>query len=382
MNSAQCNIAGSVAFVGDIFIPDNVSRIVFSDELKHIMDSCRVRSCNFESPVNGVGQEELKVGPHLRQSVNAPSVVERAGFNLVNLANNHICDFGPDALSATKKSFHVATIGVGMSLKEAVEPVYFDLNGMNVGFLSFGEAEFGAIMEDGGGFAWVNHPCVNTLIREVRQTCDVLLVQVHAGVEKSDLPLPEWRQRYKELIDAGADAVIATHPHVPQGWEEYKGKPVFYSTGNFCFIRNDTHPYWQKGLLVKLDIHTDGSVSHECYGVERNGNAVSLSHDADFTRHLDVICRMLRSEEYNKEIDRIALDSWEHYYRRYYENAINGVSRFNVKNLLKFFKRLLFREGMNVPFLIHNNRIESHYWLARRAFNQLYQKQSQHGKNI
>lgn len=48
---------------------------------------------------------------------------------------------------------------------------------------------------------------------------DYLIVFNHGGVEYMDVPLPEWRDVYRLWIEMGADAVIASHPHVPQGYE-------------------------------------------------------------------------------------------------------------------------------------------------------------------
>ncbi len=60
------------------------------------------------------------------------------------------------------------------------------------------------------GYAWINHNRTNEIIKKSAFECDYLLVQVHAGVEEINIPLPEWRARYKELIDLGASAVICS----------------------------------------------------------------------------------------------------------------------------------------------------------------------------
>ena len=57
----------------------------------------------------------------------------------------------------------------------------------------------------------------------------------HAGLEKVNYPLPEFREQYKRFIDYGADAIIAHHPHVVQGWEYYNNKLIAYSLGNFIW---------------------------------------------------------------------------------------------------------------------------------------------------
>ena len=382
MKQGQSTIICSMAFAGDIFIPSGINPIYFSPRLENILASCQIQACNMEAPIEGVGEKQLKAGPHLHQSATAPAILESAGFNLISLANNHICDFGLQALIKTKEAFRVPTIGAGRSFAEANRAKTITVSGAKVAFLSFGEAEFGAIIENEGGFAWINLPQTDEMIVETKKQNDILIVQVHAGVEQTEIPLPEWRARYKTLIDLGADAVIASHPHVPQGWEEYKGKPIFYSLGNFFFATDNKHPLWNKGLLVKIDICSDLSLTYECIGIERKDDKVDILESEEFSKYLSHLCDSLAEPVYTALMNKIAIVLWNRHYRRHYENSINGVSRFNILHLLKFIKRLLSGKGMNIPVLIHNIRIESHYWIVRRALNQLYIKECKYGNKL
>ena len=72
-------------------------------------------------------------------------------------------------------------------------------------------------------------------IKKLREQCDYLVVYVHWGIERSERPEDYQRSLGKQYIDAGADVVIGSHPHVLQGVEYYKGKPIVYSLGNFIF---------------------------------------------------------------------------------------------------------------------------------------------------
>ena len=72
-------------------------------------------------------------------------------------------------------------------------------------------------------------------IRKLREQCDYLVVYVHWGIERKETPEDYQRSLGKQYIDAGADVVIGSHPHVLQGVEYYKGKPIVYSLGNFIF---------------------------------------------------------------------------------------------------------------------------------------------------
>lgn len=72
----------------------------------------------------------------------------------------------------------------------------------------------------------------------------------HAGLEDEDIPLPEWRERYRELIDVGCDVIIGGHTHMVQGCEIFKEKLICYSLGNFVFERNLAKKIL--GVLVNL----------------------------------------------------------------------------------------------------------------------------------
>ncbi len=66
-------------------------------------------------------------------------------------------------------------------------------------------------------------------------TCDTVIAYIHWGIERDEFPQDYQRTLARQLIDAGADIVIGAHPHVLQGIEYYKGRPIFYSLGNFIF---------------------------------------------------------------------------------------------------------------------------------------------------
>ncbi|MFW6008533.1 MAG: CapA family protein, partial [archaeon] len=78
--------------------------------------------------------------------------------------------------------------------------------------------------------------CTKTFIEQSKKYKNyekVLLI--HWGEENINYPLRSQRVKAKELINAGADLIIGTHPHVIQGYEQYKNKYIFYSLGNFFF---------------------------------------------------------------------------------------------------------------------------------------------------
>ena len=365
-------------FVGDIVIQQVPGNKFLSHSFSELMKMHQVCSCNFEAPIIGSGSPINKIGPHLTQHQSSPDLLEKAGFNVICLANNHIYDYGEEGLFGTISSFKNSLLsGAGNSYEDAYALKQLTVNGVKVGFLSYGEAQFGALTlnkHNRGGFAWINHPAVNGIVKKSKERVDVLFTHVHAGLEDHDIPLPEWRQRYKELIDLGADAIIGSHPHVPQGWETYMGKPIFYSLGNFYFDGESNDHFWNKGIAVSLSFENKELQSFKVLGIEKTNKGVIINDSDDFLSHLKHLNTILDEPVYSENISTIVSSMWDKYYKSYYETAVNGISpESSLKKLLRYnVKRLFYKEKLkpNLSFLLHNIRIESHRWVVERALSQ------------
>ena len=81
------------------------------------------------------------------------------------------------------------------------------------------------------------------------------VVMLHWGYEHTDVPAPFQRKLAHRLVDAGASIVVGHHPHVAQGWETYRGVPIFYSLGNFNFWQLDTKTTEENrwGCMVRFE---------------------------------------------------------------------------------------------------------------------------------
>ncbi|MBQ6595794.1 MAG: CapA family protein [Clostridia bacterium] len=149
------------------------------------------------------------------------AILSSSSVEVANLANNHTLDFGEQGYLDTQAALDGA--GIGHCGGTAV--FYGEKDGYTVGFLGFDQ--------------W-NHTGSQAVaaVRAVREKCDLIVVSMHWG-EEYHYVREGWQQKAgRALIDAGADLVIGTHPHVIQGIERYKGKYIVYSLGNFCFGGN------------------------------------------------------------------------------------------------------------------------------------------------
>jgi len=172
-----------------------------------------------------------------------PSLVDvlLAGeINLVSLANNHTMDYGADCLNETIDTLEKNNIkyaGAGFSLKEARKPAIIEVKGKRIGFLSYSltfPEEFWAT-DTTAGTCFPYESFVFADVKSLKQTTDFVIVACHWGAELTEQPKPYQTKFGHRLIDSGANLILGHHPHIVQGIENYKGKYIVYSLGNFIF---------------------------------------------------------------------------------------------------------------------------------------------------
>ena len=191
-------------------------------------------------------------------SENADAL-QRAGFDLMSVATNHIKNCGLNncgdrAFQDTMENLNrvgILPIGAGNNLQEALQPVVVDINGVRFGFVSLGQLEpIAFASEDTPGIAVLTEGNLRDAIQETRKVSDVVIVMPHWGPE--DVPMPNWSQLdlARVAVEAGADLVVGNHTHVVQAIEEVDGVPVFYGLGNFVFDQNWDLQHQQGVILI------------------------------------------------------------------------------------------------------------------------------------
>ena len=199
-----------------------------------------VRLGNLECVVATVGSVEPEKPNVFRVPPSSLNYVRRY-FDAVGLANNHSGDYGPQAFAQMLGLLRRSGLGYyggGHTLKEAHTPLILERQGLRIAVLGYDEFQprnFEAD-HDRAGVAWSEDEQVVRDIADARRVwhADVVIPVMHWGWEE---PKANARQRAlaRLMIEAGADAVIGGHPHQLQDTETYKGKPIFYSLGNFVF---------------------------------------------------------------------------------------------------------------------------------------------------
>ncbi|WP_096202803.1 CapA family protein [Bacillus sp. FJAT-45350] len=196
-------------------------------------------------------QFTFKMPPHYLEGI------KNAGFDMVSLANNHTMDYREEGLIDTinyLKEYEIDYIGAGENKTEAYKAHFVDIKGKKVAFLGFSR-----VLPTGTWYAQENKPGIASgyqldrmerIIKKTKKKADYVLVYIHWGIERQQTPEQYQVNKGKAMIDAGADAIIGAHPHVLQPIEEYKGKPIAYSLGNFLFPDYVSGPTAETGLLT------------------------------------------------------------------------------------------------------------------------------------
>lgn len=359
-----------ILLCGD-FVCKTKPEIRIEPELKEVIAQSDFAVVNFEAPAEGAGKAIPKSGPALRQSAESPRFLEEAGFNVILLANNHMMDMGEEGIRHTTSLFRDNTkiCGAGPAA-EAFKTIILEKEGLRVGILNAAHREFGTLgieaEEAQYGVAWINHPALNRELLRMRRECDFLIVAAHAGVEDLPVPLPEWRARYRELIDFGADAVVGSHPHVPQGWEEYQGKRIYYSLGNFYFqSAHPGTPQWNMGIALEIEIEKNGIAKYKEHITHFTPDSISIDHTAHSHSHIEWLNSLLADKkEYEKVLDSALEKIWPEY--QIY--IMRGLSAMSLRSSLHVLLHAGygFLKGGDLPLLINNFQCESHSWAIQR----------------
>lgn len=270
---------------------------------------------NFESPVVTHEAKPIeKTGPNLQCTEHAIECIVQAGFKCVMLANNHFRDYGQvgveDTINACK-SHDIDYVGGGKDLDEAEQTLFKTVNGQCLAIINVCENEWSIAGTDYGGSNPLNPVRNFQAIQDARKKADYVIVIVHGGVEHYQFPTPRMVDTYRFFIDAGADAVVNHHQHCYSSYEEYKGKPVFYGLGNFCFdSKNLRGDIWNEGYAVMLELESD-RIGYEIIPYTQCDDipAVELMDGAKlekFDKRIEEIKRIISNpEDLRQEFDKL-----------------------------------------------------------------------------
>lgn len=229
-------------------------------------------------------QYTFRVNPDYVQIFNDMQI------DVVTLANNHTMDFGTVGLTDTfdtLKSAGIPYVGAGNNITEAREIKFFEVKDKRIACLGASrvipETDWNAYSNKPGMLTTYDPAMLVEDIKTAKSQSDFVVVYVHWGVEKQNSPKEYQRGLAKQYIDAGADLVVGSHPHVLQGIEYYNGKPIIYSLGNFMFYSNISQT-----ALLKASINEQNEVKLQLIpGKAENAFTYPLEETEDIQKFYD-----------------------------------------------------------------------------------------------
>lgn len=264
----------TLGFAGDMNLDENWPTTLYlnqqvngisdciSAEIIEDTNSCDLFMINNEYTYSNAGTPMNGKAYTFRAKPERVSILGELGVDIVLLANNHIYDYGKEAMLDTFNvldSAQIDYVGAGRNIEEACKIVYYDIEGMKIAYVAASRAEKNkmtpqATESEPGILRAYDSARFLELVQEADANSDFVVANIHWGTEYSyDLEKVQ-KELGHALVEAGADAVIGTHPHVLQGIEIYEGTPIFYSLGNFWFNEKDLYSGY-----IKLSIKTSDS---------------------------------------------------------------------------------------------------------------------------
>ena len=265
----------TLSFVGDILLDSAPGRTISRGQDPFAPTAALLKEADFS-----IGNLECPVatsGAALDKEYTfraAPSTLPRLRqhFAGVSIANNHSGDYGSEAFRETLDRLEAARVpyfGGGRDSSQAHSPLLLRKHGLEIAL--FGYDEYRPRSFEAGpehpGVAWAEEEqIILDMARARRAGANIVLPFFHWGWENEPGPSARQRELAHALIDAGADAVIGAHPHVTQGVEMYRGRPIVYSLGNFVFDLLD-RPENAVGWILQLVVDRRGVTRFSTHAV-------------------------------------------------------------------------------------------------------------------
>jgi poly-gamma-glutamate synthesis protein (capsule biosynthesis protein) len=247
-----------IAITGDVMLGRLVNRHVVSNtsippktiwgDTLPLFISADCRLINLECVISTRGRpwKPLLKAFHFRANPRAIEILQAARVDCATLANNHVLDYGPEALLdclSFLKQANIQHTGAGAHRDAALAPAFLKCSHGRIAVIALtdNEPEWEAtpaqpgvnyVGYDAGGLFSPYHDRIADLIHHARQRASFVIISAHIGPNWG-APSPAMRRLAHQLLDLGGDFYWGHSNHTPQGIEIYKGKMIVYSTGDF-----------------------------------------------------------------------------------------------------------------------------------------------------
>ena len=335
------------------FCDGDIDKLI-DDNLQGVLNVSDVNILNLETPLCDKLTPIAKCGPNLHTPSACVRGLRTMNITALGCANNHILDYGCEALIRTTKlcnEWGIDVFGIGKKLQEAAKPYIIEKNGRRVGVYACAEHEFSIATETCAGANPYDALYSFDHVTALKTECDYVIVMFHGGKEYYRYPSPDIQRICRRFVEKGADLVVTQHTHCIGCRENYKDGVIIYGQGNFLFDQSafgDKESY-ANGLLLKITLSAHNTVE-ELPVILRDDGSLSLATQKD--REKIITGYKKRSQEIITEgfvddnYDKFALSYIEEYLRI-------PLGYLNTNIILRVLNRLL---GRKIFFLFTNRR--------------------------
>tara|TARA_Y100001980_G_C14523652_1_gene299089 strand:+ start:274 stop:1413 length:1140 start_codon:yes stop_codon:yes gene_type:complete len=346
--------------------------ILFKPSLKKFLAQAENVVINLETVITKSNQPIVKCGPNFKCKPDVAAGLKSLNILNCSLANNHIMDYGEIGLKDTMGCLNDEGInywGAGLSINELASYCIFPMSGKRVAIVSIAEHEFSIISNNDAGAYGLDIIDNGTLISQLAQENDFVVVLYHGGVEHYRLPTPKQQKILRYFVDCGAGLVLCQHSHIIGATEKYKNGIICYGQGNFIFDNSKPRgEWWARGLLFTLALEGSKFEVKSCPIIQDNNGIVGIQEFDSVERKL---FEQLDSGVSDIDFVRTNWSKWVDSKKVDYFSRLLGWSR--VKRVLfRYFDLLGFSKYSNRQAMIRNVvECESHrealetYWSDR-----------------
>ena len=261
--------SATLVFVGDIMLSREIGRIMterndWAYPFRAVGDTLARADLaigNLEGPISNRGANQGSMYS-FRANPRATAGLAEAGFDIMTVANNHIWDYGPDALRDTLgylAAAGIAAVGGGENHRAAHAPAIRTVEGIRIAFLGYTNLipEARDHPDASPATAYLDLDTALADIVRAKREADMVVILIHWGNEYETSASSAQQEMAHALVDGGARLVIGHHPHVVQEVEQYGAGLIAYSLGNFVFDQNFSAAT-QRGLMLRVMLDREG----------------------------------------------------------------------------------------------------------------------------
>ena len=368
----KINIAGDFFLNGD-------SNVNISKRTIEFFNNSDLNLFNLEAPVQfkkKLDNKITKVGPNLKiDSSSIKPFIKKLNIGGFTLANNHILDYGLEGLQSTRQFLNENSIVEFGLLNSANEIIR--INEINIAIINICENEYSTINNKVNGLDLIK---VHREIKNIKDKCDHIIVIYHGGNEYLEIPSPNQINKFKFFVDIGADVVVSHHSHKISGFEIYNNKPIFYGLGNFLFQSDNTSNYWNRGMVVNLNI-SKSKIDYKLNFIKNKNGKLEILDNASsdyqsiYNEVISINKIILNEKLYSTAWNKYLVKKKEDYIKiispvnsidnKYVRKIIRNLEDFKILKFTRFYLTML-----------NLFRCESHKEISEETLKYIYENRN------